>query len=73
MKKLYNADCLEVLATIPDNTIDLIITDPPYPTTTRGCAGNSGGMFQKPINKKGKVFSHNNTPPATTLLNFIGY
>ena len=28
--KLYNDDCLKVLPTIPDNSIDLILTDPPY-------------------------------------------
>lgn len=29
-------------------------------TTARGSAGNSGGMLQKDINKKGQVFAHNN-------------
>ena len=28
--KLYNADCMEILKTIPDNSVDLILTDPPY-------------------------------------------
>ena len=28
--KLYNADCLEVFKTIPDNSVDLLLTDPPY-------------------------------------------
>ncbi len=28
--KIYNADCLEVMKSIPDKSIDLIITDPPY-------------------------------------------
>ncbi|RWS58827.1 DNA-methyltransferase [Enterobacter cloacae] len=28
--ELVNADCLQYLATLPDNTIDLIVTDPPY-------------------------------------------
>lgn len=27
---LYNADCLELLPTLPANSIDLILTDPPY-------------------------------------------
>ena len=27
---LYNADCIEILKDIKDNTIDLIIADPPY-------------------------------------------
>ena len=28
--KLYNADCFDILRDIPDKSIDLIITDPPY-------------------------------------------
>lgn len=28
--ELFNADCLEVLQSLPDNSIDLIVTDPPY-------------------------------------------
>jgi DNA modification methylase len=31
--KLFNDDCLKVLPTIPDKSIDLILTDPPYGTT----------------------------------------
>jgi len=31
--KLYKGDCLEVMKTIEDNSIDTIITDPPYGTT----------------------------------------
>lgn len=27
---LVNADCLEVMATLPDNAFDLAIVDPPY-------------------------------------------
>ncbi len=30
MFKCYNADCLEVMANIPDKYVDGIITDPPY-------------------------------------------
>ena len=58
--KLINGNCLDTLKNIPNESIDLIVTDPPYPTTSRGNAGNSGGMLQKDINKKGKVFTHNN-------------
>ena len=56
---LFNQDCLEIFKLIEENSIDLITTDPPYPTTARGSAGNSGGMLQKEINKKGQVFKHN--------------
>jgi len=31
--KLINDDCLKVMSTIPDKSIDLILTDPPYGTT----------------------------------------
>lgn len=48
------------MGAISDNQIDLIVTDPPYKVTSRGNSGNSGGMFQKEINKKGQVFTHNN-------------
>ena len=58
--KLFNEDCLDKLKLISDESIDLIVTDPPYRTTSRGCAGNSGGMLQKDINKKGQVFAFNN-------------
>lgn len=27
---LYNEDCMEVLKRLPDNSVDLIVTDPPY-------------------------------------------
>ena len=31
--QLHNADCLEFMKTLPDNSIDACITDPPYLTT----------------------------------------
>lgn len=27
---LYNGDCLEILKTLPDNSVDSVVTDPPY-------------------------------------------
>ena len=27
---IYNADCLEIMQTLPNESIDAIITDPPY-------------------------------------------
>jgi site-specific DNA-methyltransferase (adenine-specific) len=30
--QLFNDDCLKVLPKIPDKSIDLILTDPPYGT-----------------------------------------
>ena len=33
---LYNEDCLRVLKEIPDESIDLVVTDPPYDIETSG-------------------------------------
>lgn len=30
MIQLYNGDCLELMKNIPDNSVDLVLTDPPY-------------------------------------------
>ena len=62
--KLYNGNCIEYMDKLIDQNIqvDRIVTDPPYLTTPRGNAGNSGGMMQKLINKKGQVFHNNNCP-----------
>ena len=59
---LYNDNCITVLDNMIQNgdTVDMIFTDPPYRVTSRGNAGNSGGMLQKKINKAGQVFEHNN-------------
>ena len=31
--KLLHGDCLELLPTLPDGSVDLVLTDPPYGTT----------------------------------------
>lgn len=46
MIELYQGDCLEVLKTLPDNSVDLLLTDPPYVLNTKG-----GGT----VNKKMKL------------------
>jgi site-specific DNA-methyltransferase (adenine-specific) len=56
---IKNGDCLELMKNIPDNSIDMILTDPPYKITARGNGGNSGGMFQKKEVNNGKVFKVN--------------
>ena len=45
MYKLYNGDCLEKLKQIKDNSIDLVIIDPPYEKKGNGyyCGGGSFG------------------------------
>lgn len=40
---IYNQDCLEGMKELPDNSIDLVVMDPPYEIV----AGGSGGAFGK--------------------------
>ena len=34
--QLYQGDCLELMRDIPDGSVDMVLTDPPY---------SSGGLF----------------------------
>lgn len=59
LNKIYNEDCLVGMKKIPDASVDLIATDVPYRITSRGNAGSSGGMMQKDLSLKGKIFEDN--------------
>lgn len=63
MIDLKCGDCLELIKDIPDNSIDLVVTDPPYKVTSRGCTGNMGGYWKSDIAKSGKIFKYNNIIP----------
>lgn len=43
MKKfeLWHGDCLELMKNIPDGSVDLVLTDPPYVIETSG-----GGLYK---------------------------
>ena len=45
--KLYNDDCRNILKNIPDNSIDLIVTDPPYFIDGMGDEWNDTSLIQK--------------------------
>lgn len=60
MINLYNENCLDTLKTIPNESIDLIVTDPPYKITSRGSSGTMGGYWKSDIAKKGQIFKNNN-------------
>lgn len=36
MIELYNGDCYEYIKKIPDKSIDLVVTDPPYNFGSKG-------------------------------------
>ena len=45
---IYNGDCLEVLATLEENSIDTCITDPPYELGFMGKKWDSSGIAFQP-------------------------
>lgn len=61
--RLECGDCVELMKSIADNSIDLIATDPPYKMTSRGDKGSLGGMYSKEIVRSGKVFDNNDILP----------
>lgn len=58
--KIANGNCLDYMKKLPDEYIDLVVTDPPYKMTARGNSGTTGGMLTKKVTMTGQVFKHNN-------------
>lgn len=52
MNKLIKGDCYEVIKNIPDKSIDLIVTDPPYKYKNVG-----GDFIQKIIQRKENIWT----------------
>lgn len=50
---IYNIDCLEGMKAIPDNSVDLIVTDPPYEFETRGAGFHKKRDYSDEIADKG--------------------
>ena len=59
---IKNSDAIELLSSIQSNSIDLIVTDPPYPVIGGGSNVNDEVGRPRGILKKndGKIFKHNN-------------
>ena len=71
--ELYKGDCLEVMKEIPDNSIDAIITDPPYGTTA--CKWDSiiplepmWEQLKRIIKPNGAIVMTASQPFTTTLI-----
>jgi len=71
--ELYNGDCLEVMKGIPDGSIDLIVTDPPYGTTA--CKWDSiiplepmWEQLKRIIKSNGAIVLTASQPFTTTLI-----
>ena len=70
MGKLINGNAIDFMKTLEDESVDLIVTDPPYKVTARGNAGNSGGMMQTKLSMQGKIFKHNDIKPIEYIPEF---
>ena len=70
MGKLINDNAIDFMKTLEDESVDLIVTDPPYKVTARGNAGNSGGMMQSKLSMQGKIFKHNDIKPIEYIPEF---
>ena len=72
MINLYNGDCLEVMNDIPDDSVDMVLTDPPYGTTS--CKWDSIIPFEpmweqlKRITKKDGAIALFGTEPFSSSL-----
>lgn len=58
MIDLYNGDCLEILKTIKDKSVDLIVTDPPYQIDNTKAGGKSD--FARSFQKVNDQLEHHN-------------
>ena len=70
MSKLINGNAIDFMKTLEDESVDLIVTDPPYKVTARGNAGNSGGMMQSKLSMQGRIFKHNDIKPMEYIPEF---
>ena len=59
MVQLYQGDCLELMKNIPDGSVDLIVTDPPYRCISGGRAGKRNQPTGILMKNDGKLFDHN--------------
>ncbi|MBL8027778.1 MAG: site-specific DNA-methyltransferase, partial [Fibrobacteres bacterium] len=46
---IYNGDCLQVLESLPENSVDMIFADPPYMLSNNGITCQNGRMVS--VNK----------------------
>ena len=61
--ELWQGDCLELMKNIEDESIDLVVIDPPYKLTAGGCKDTKirgcVGRYDNEEVARGKVFKHN--------------
>lgn len=59
--ELWHGDCLELMKNIPDESIDMILTDPPYKTITGGDSNGANSVRPKGmLSGNRKLFQYQN-------------
>lgn len=67
LDNIYNIDCLEGMKDIPDGSVDLVVTDPPYEfkdTTGGGAFGTCRGKSKE---KKGRTYHATLSPMSSGI------
>lgn len=59
INKVYCGDCKELLKQIPDESVDLVLTDPAYKVTSRGSGGSMSGYWVEKKTMQGEIFETN--------------
>ena len=65
--RIYNCDCLDVMGSMPDKSVDLIVTDPPYEFKDTTGAGAFGTCRGKSASKKGRTYHAEVTPMSNGI------
>lgn len=59
INEIYKGSCFDLFKDIADESVDLVVTDPPYKLTARGNSGTMGGHYANEKTLKGIVFENN--------------
>lgn len=68
LNKIYNEDCYEAIKNIPDKSIDLIVTDPPYEFDMSGGGGHFGTKERNYHNEYLSLYHKTGSTPQTERL-----
>lgn len=69
---IYHGDSYKLIKEIPDNSIDLIVTDPPYMVETQGAGFFGKNSDEYSMNYKDKKqYGHPTIKPLDIIKNFI--
>ena len=59
VNKIFHADCIEAMKELPEKSIDLVVTDPPYKTITGGDSNGKNSTRPKGmLSGNRKLFKH---------------